>query len=293
MKTLLFKLFRRFAKSISGHGLREKSKLIDRVFQIFNKGLSPNVTQILDHKMFLDAGDSMGLSVHGIYEPEETRLIQSLVRPGAAILDLGANIGYYTLLLARAAGPDGKVFAFEPHPVLFELLEKNIKLNGYKNVVLFPNAVSDHPGKLKLFVDNFYNLDHRIYPSETHTTGIDIEAVTVDSLLAKVPGIDLIKMDIQGAELLALRGMQQLIRRSEHVTMMTEFWPDGLAMIGCSAGEYFHELAQLGFTIFNIEGAGGREIPVDLGSLLQRYPLSSNKHTNLLCIRSRFNGAST
>ena len=85
------------------------------------------------------------------YEPFETELLLSQLGPGNVVLDLGGNIGYYTLLFARRVGPSGKVFAFEPDPDNFALLQENIESNGYENVVLVPKAAADRAGPARLY----------------------------------------------------------------------------------------------------------------------------------------------
>jgi len=104
----------------------------------------------------------MGLALNGEYEPVETKLILELVKPGAAILDIGANIGYYSLLFAKLTGPSGQVFAFEPDPYSYDLLQQNILENGYTNIFAFQLGVSDQNEELVLYRDPFNNLDHRV-----------------------------------------------------------------------------------------------------------------------------------
>ena len=91
--------------------------------------------------MFIDQDDSMGLALNGEYEPVETKLILELVKPGAAILDIGANIGYYSLLFAKLIGPSVQVYAFEPDPYSYDLLQQNILENGYPTIFAFQLGV--------------------------------------------------------------------------------------------------------------------------------------------------------
>src|SRR5262249_42101912 len=118
------------------------------------------------HIMYLDARDSLDLSLNHVYEPFETELVQSLVHENDTVVDVGANIGYYTLIFARLVGPRGRVFAFEPDPGNFALLKKNVEANRYKNVVLVNAALSDEPATLKLYLSEENRGDHRIYPSD-------------------------------------------------------------------------------------------------------------------------------
>src|ERR1700674_193031 len=96
--------------------------------------------QIQGHTMFLDRNDSLQLYATGIYEPIETEIVKREVRSGEVVLDIGAHIGYYTLLFARLVGESGRVFAFEPDPANFAILSSNVAVNAYENVTLIRSA---------------------------------------------------------------------------------------------------------------------------------------------------------
>ena len=106
--------------------------------------------RINNYVILLNPEDRNGVSpvigVNGFYEPEETELLRKIVRKGAVVVDVGANIGWYTLLSAHLAGENGKIIAFEPEPSSFSLLSKSVKRNGFKNVFLFNNCVSNMKG---------------------------------------------------------------------------------------------------------------------------------------------------
>ena len=96
------------------------------------------------HRMLLDRYDTLDLRRQGIFEPLATALLPLLVGDGDMVIDVGANIGYYTLLCARLVGKRGLVYAFEPEPQAFALLEQNVALNGYRNVVARRQALFAH-----------------------------------------------------------------------------------------------------------------------------------------------------
>ncbi len=112
--------------------------------------------------MYLDRDNSMGLAVQGVYEPAETQLVNDLVKPGQIVLDIGANIGYYSLIFLQLLGGEGHVYTFEPDPYSFELLSRNIAANEYSNASVFQVAVSNQEGQVQLHRDQFNNLDHRL-----------------------------------------------------------------------------------------------------------------------------------
>ena len=150
-------------------------------------------------------------------------------------MDIGANIGYYTLIFARLVGETGRVFAFEPDPANFALLKKNIETNGYHNVVLEQKAVSSTTGSLKLYISEDSAGDHKIYDSGEARQFIEIEAVSLDDYFSHKDGaVDCIKMDIQGAEWAALQGMSTLLSDTINMKLFMEYWPDGLEDFGAN-----------------------------------------------------------
>jgi tRNA G37 N-methylase Trm5 len=116
---------------------------------LFVAQLRERTVDVDGHFFYLDPHDSLGLSVMGSFEPAETELMRQRVRPGATVLDIGANIGYFTLLMARCVGPSGHVYAFEPEPKNFELLQHNVRRNNYANVTCgqAAKAISVESGK--------------------------------------------------------------------------------------------------------------------------------------------------
>jgi FkbM family methyltransferase len=207
------------------------------------------VDGVVGHRMYLDERDSLRLSVARLIEPGVTRFVQEAVRPGQVAIDLGANIGYFTLLLGRQVGPAGRVYAFEPDSTNFELLTRNVELNGYSNVTLVPSAVWSETGPLRLYLSDDNRGDHRVYDTAEERPSVAIDAVRLDDYLADDALVaDFIKMDVQGAELHALEGMQGLLARSPRVTMVSEFWPAALERAGSPARAFVDRMLGLGFS---------------------------------------------
>lgn len=237
--------------------------------------------------MKLDNQDSLNLSATGIYEPYQTFVVKQLIRPGYTVLDIGANIGYYTLIFSKLVGEQGHVIAFEPEPDTFTLLAENVARNDYANVVLFQKAVSDKNGTMQLFTDAFSNLDHRLYPSsDFKEKSIAVDVVQLDNLAAlKDTRINLVKMDIQGAECAALKGMSELVSDSLDLILITEFWPSGLEKFGTSPKEFTDLLDNFGFSIYEIIEKAAKIVSVT--SLSQLLASCSNRpfYTNLVCVK--------
>jgi FkbM family methyltransferase len=189
-------------------------------------------------RMFLhpdqDAFISPWLRTFGCWEPMATRLMLDIVKRGHTVVDVGANIGYYTLIMSRLVGPRGKVVAFEPEPRNFALLKDNIELNGLKNVELVQKAVTDRCAPEKLFLSSDNQGDHRLFHASSERTSCEVDAVSLDSCpLLKDAVVDFVKIDTQGAELRVLDGMVGIVNRSRgRLSLMMELSPRLLEMSG-------------------------------------------------------------
>jgi FkbM family methyltransferase len=288
MKKLIYRTFRRLVSWVSGYGLRERFPWINLLYKKVSKSLSPRKVIVQGHVMYLDDGDSLGLAIHGEYESSETRIIQKEVTVGQVVLDIGANIGYFTLNFARLVGEQGRVYAFEPDPVSFEILKRNVVANRYHNVILESKAISNLTAEAFLQRDQYNNLDHQLLTESKSSNDISINTIRLDDYFSSVESeVDFIKMDIQGAEILALQGMRNILLRRRCVKLLTEFWPFGLEHVGGknSASQYLHELEDLGFVIFEINGIRGELHLTSSKELLEKYLPSSRNYANLLCVR--------
>jgi len=236
--------------------------------------------------MFLDSKDTLGLSINEFYESLETEIVKKEIKKGDVAVDIGANIGYYTLIFAKLVGDEGKVFAFEPDPTSFALLKKNVEINRYQNVILVQKAVSNETGKIRLYLCDDNLADHRIYNSHDGRKSIEIEAIRLDDYFKGYTGkIDFIKMDIQGAEGDALQGMSLLLQKNKNLKMITEFEPVALKRFGMEPEEYLKLLVKHGFALYHINMQEKRIEPADIVKLLKTYTPEIGNYANLLCLR--------
>jgi len=220
------------------------------------------------------------------YEAFETHWIQYLIRPGDVVFDIGAHIGYYTLLFSRLVGEQGKVLAFEPDPTNFGLLQQNVLLNGCANVALYNVAVSDQAGSLSLYLSHDNAGDHRIWKPEEFRPSVAVQAIALDLFINSRPfRVDFVKMDIQGAEAAALNGMIGLLRQQTRLTLVTEFWPFGLKRAGASAEDFLHALVDLQCDLFVIDERHRHLVQVTPTGLQRIFDQDKDVFTNLLCIQ--------
>ena len=189
--------------------------------------------------------------VLGTYDEYMKRRLVECLKPGMRVLDVGAHIGYFSLVAARQVGPSGQVWAFEPVPENYELLRRNVVRNRYTNVVAVPKAVSNRSGPLTLFLSRMVSGGHSVVPDQWSCGQLTVSATTLDEFLAGLgwPHIDFVKMDIQGWEMMALQGATQFLSRNRPLKLIVEFWPAGLIASGADPREFLTTLSRMGFTV--------------------------------------------
>lgn len=253
--------------------------------QRFKESIKTDHTFIDGFEMYLDKKDSLDLSVDDSYDEFDREILRQIVHPGDHVIDLGANIGFYTLTLARLVGPEGRVYAFEPSPENFALLSRNVQCNGFQAVTLVQKAVSNKNGKAQLFLCDTNAGDHRIFEAREDRQAVAIETVTLDDFFRdSSEDLHLIKMDIQGAEGMALEGMQGLLSRSRRLSIMMEFWPQGLVRCGADPGKVLDLLHSLGFQLKVLDHRRKSVEPIGkLNEFLNQPRFAEGKHSNLLC----------
>jgi len=283
-KALILLIIRRFLNIFSGYGLR-RFYPIKFITNFITPFLRSNYIEILGHRMFLDSLDSLNLSAPGVYEPFEVKIVKEIIKNGDTVLDIGANIGYYTLIFGRLVGPSGKVIAFEPDPDNFAILKMNVKMNGYKNIILINKAVTDRTGKINLYISEKNKADHVIYNTHEGRRSIEIEAIRLDNFFKNDNiKINLIKMDIQGAEGGVIRGISSLLH--DNIKIITEFYPYGLELFGSNAEEFLNFFIKQGFKIYNLGEIKKKNTLINIKNLLEKYPPYKKGFTNLLCTKN-------
>ncbi len=273
-----------------GHWLYENNfirKVISPVVNLFK----PNWVMVGNNKMYIDKNDrvvSLALLLNGTWEEFETEVFKKNLKKEDVVLDIGANIGYHTLIAAEIVGKTGRVYAFEPDPKNFEILKRNVEVNGYKNVTLVNKALSDTNGVGKLFLSEEGNHgDFRIFGSSDNRQSIEIDLITLDSFFGNhIPKIGVIKMDVQGAEALVLRGASKVLKANKRLKVFTEFWPKALRLSGSSAKEYSSVLVKNGFKIYEIDTLAKKLSKVSFHKLFEKYPEDGLYNADLFCLRN-------
>jgi FkbM family methyltransferase len=183
--------------------------------------------KIHDYRLRLDLrypGLSRQVLISGTREEQLKAVLERELRPGNTVLDLGANIGYYTSMMGKLIGPKGMIYAIEPEPRNFKLLAENIALNGLQDRVEARNvAAGEKNGKARFYVSEFSNLhtmlpiskDGRMTPGIREDSFIEVDTVDPSDFLKGKRPIDLIRMDIEGFEVEVINGLERAIRSGE------------------------------------------------------------------------------
>ncbi len=243
-----FKLYLSFLKKVKGHGL-SKIPLIIKLNSFLFKSIKTKEVEFFNCRVLLDKYDKYHLSSQDYEIPPE---VKNSVHPGQTIVDVGASIGIYTIFFAKMVGEKGKVYAFEPEPNNFELLKKNITINGFKNVILENKAVSDISGTVKMEVaDNIAN--HRITKNFSGPT-FDIESVSIDDYFKdKVPKIDLLKIDAEGYDGYVISGGIKTITKNSSMKILMEFHTKFMKEAGIEPLNLFKILSNLKLKITDLK----------------------------------------
>lgn len=195
---------------------------------------------------------------HGVWEPFETQLVLQCVEPGHVCVDVGANIGYFTVLSGQAVGAGGRVYAFEPEPGNLALLQRNIALNHMSDrctVVAAGLAENECSADFFLSADN--QGDHQLHPDNPAQSldSISIQCLAGDDYFSsREVRVDFVKIDTQGAEYGVVAGLLKTLQSSgESLKLLVELTPHSLRMAGYSGAQLIALLATLRLPFFIVD----------------------------------------
>ncbi len=248
------------------------------------------------HLMYVDTRDSgpgAQLLMNGTWEPAIASLFQRLIKPGMNVLEVGANLGFHTLLAAQQCGSEGHIWAFEGHPGTHQLLKRNIYTNGY---FLFaetvPKLAHDHIGEVEFniceglpgssSIGTFDDASQtRMEELGVQTRTISVPTTTVDAELPPDVKIDVVKIDAEGSEPFVLAGMDGIIKRNPDIVMIVEFYPRNFNMTQTDPAAFLEKLQSYGFILRHIEHSGAVS-PISAKELLERRSseLFLSRHQN-------------
>ena len=220
------------------------------------------------------------------YEAEEIQLVKRMIKPGMTVVDIGANIGYFTVIFSKLVGENGRVFAFEPEPENLTYLNENIAANQCKNVEVAPIALADKKGQVDFFVPERTRSTSSMVASnliyEKGAKRISVGTESLDEFLSgkQVSQVDFIKIDVQGAESIVFSGAKQVLSQ-DHLGLMMEFWPFGMEKAGADVREYLQMFERYGFSFYEPRNTERLLEPVQIDDLLNGRTYEKRDYINL------------
>lgn len=239
------------------------------------------------YRLSFDFGDLIQRQIYfGLYDRAETELLSRVLGSGDIFLDIGANVGYYSLVASQIVGSEGRVHDFEPIGPNARALERTITENDITNITVNQVAVGAQLGSLDLFVPDGEIGNSgwaSIVPSPRRSRTITVEQVAIDDYLSaqSVGRVDLVKLDIEGGESDALRGMARLLQRSDAPDLLCEVNPFLLGKLGLDAGALISLLDKYEYSLYEVASFGLKAIDPDDKFVRQ---------INLFCTKEAFNG---
>ena len=259
----------------------------------------PETIQVGPATLHLDPNDPVvsGALTLRVYEHSEQALFAKYLHGDMTLVDIGANLGLYTVVSMHHLDAGGRIVAFEPHPKTYEFLQKSVAANQTNGKIcprvdIFKLAATPEPSTQELRLNPENRGDNRTYhgtyqgKTEEWDT-LPVEGRPVDDVLAEL-GIDevnFVKIDIQGYEQKAISGFQKTLACSQNVILLSEFWPKGLKESGGGAIEYLQMLTNLGFTLYVLnQKPHGSVTPLeDWNALIDSLP--ERKYTDIVGVK--------
>jgi FkbM family methyltransferase len=268
----------KFARYLFNHRAGPK-RLISALFP------RPVLLKLDGYRMYVRLDDwAVGarIAVNRVHEKHVTGEISRYFKPGMVLVDVGANIGYYTLLAASLLDGTGQIHAFEPGAGNYNLLQMSVAKNGFKNIRLYPNAVADKIGVVGLNMDDSNGM---ITQAASAACAYQVQAVTLDHTLRDASRIDLLKIDVEGAEGLVLKGAEQLIAR-HHPVIFTEFFPPAIEFTSGMTGQQFLDrIRSHGYELYVIDKRNGASPqPSSNQEIMDRYEAGKPDHLDLKAV---------
>jgi len=221
---------------------------------------STRTRQFLGQKLNINPCRSiveLRLEVCGIYEPEVAEYLMSALSEGMTVVDIGSHIGCFTILASRLVGPSGRVVCYEPDPATFDQLRQNIRLNHCTNVIPIQCALSNVVGKGRMSSRADSALNALTFAESGATISVNVD--TLDESLRKlsIRECNLVKMDIEGAEVLAIEGMEDTIARNPSIEFVIEVHTREIERLHGTVNDLFGFFVDRGFTLFKLSLWGG------------------------------------
>ena len=237
---------------------------------------------------------SRAIAHDGVWEPFETMIFTRLCKQGDIVLDLGANIGWYSVLAAKLVSESGRVFAFEPDKMNARLLQMNAAVSDKQRVIdLYQTAVGDQETEATFYKSDSNLGDHRLFSDGSSREKDSVYVTTLDAFFSDKQEMlpHILKSDTQGYEAKILRGAKDLFSKGWRPIMILEFWPFGLTQSGDDPLHLWRTLVKMDYVIFELAEGNPQLIPITEERLLERLvgdiSPSAEGFINLLCFPNK------
>jgi FkbM family methyltransferase len=220
------------------------------------------LAQVKGLKMYLDSRD-LSLSPHllldGEWEPHVTTALLKTLSPKMTVVDVGANVGYFTLLAARAVGAGGRVYAFEPEPRNLELLRRSVEVNGFAGWVhVSEKAVLDTTGSAILHMpDDSHGGAPSLFGGWPRQ--VAVQTVSLDEFFSEGTRVDAVKLDVEGSESCIFSGMRRVLDDNPDIVVIMEFTPVIVRGAGRDPRDFLAQIGKAGFPLRRIRLTGRAE----------------------------------
>jgi FkbM family methyltransferase len=298
---MIYKLFTFLIRPLVGSGIG-RITLFSGLYQKIMLLILPKAERIVEVQGFkikiLTDGHISDIATEllfkGIHEPITTHLFRELINPGDCVVDVGANVGYFTLLASKLVGNRGMVLAFEPDHKNVKLLNDNIKLNKFDNIQTFEVALSNKGGRAVLFTSSKESARHSLIHTKEHDGDYLVNTERLDVLVDKATKVDFLKTDTEGHELAVLQGAEKTILNNPDIKVLLEVYEDAMAACDVKVETlWLYLIGKLDFSyIYFVDDYSGRIIEIFSPSIYkmdwQELGSKSGKNKlacNLLCSR--------
>lgn len=277
----LFKIFKKIMSLLRGRGLN-KLPFAPKIYKFIYNRLKPDGVIKINagkYNFFVDARDTgiaPYLIMRGSFDDNLTFFLKKILKPNMIFADIGANMGYFSIIASDLVGENGKVYAFEPDDHNYELLVKNIKLNNCLNIIPIKKAVSDKDGIAKLYLAGNDMDKHSLFVLGEEFK--EVETVALDSFF-KDENPNVIKADIEGYESYLLEGSGNIISSDAMSCFVTEYCPELIKRAGRSPINYLKALFDCNLKLYKI-GNNGSLLEID-----KDFNLTGEKITNIACLK--------
>ena len=280
-------LIRAITSRLPLHGL---PILFDLISSEFRQRSKPACLNLGDIKLELDLSNRVMRTMYfGTFEKDLLAYMRSVLRPGDTFVDVGANIGYVTGIARKRVGPSGRVYSFEPVPEYAAMLEASVQSARVTNVIVEQQAVGDRQGTVPIKVSGRANIGwNTIVPGfmgeSPDARTYEVPLTTLASYFKERDIVDvrLLKIDVEGAELLVLRGLIPWLAEGRRPRIVTEICPQACAMLGSSTAEIFALMAGCGYRGSVFSRRGFRKVIAGTGRLDPITPEEISKTTDIV-----------